>query len=126
METGIDEATRFPRSSMCFVSPRKDATTAIADTPERDCRYAGTGVPQNTTVRPPIEKGVENRLHCIHCARNVRAHSPIPAHEHHDVPSMNLFPHIAITPRTPRDYRVADLCALPVANARLEGFPILD
>ncbi|MGN7726400.1 hypothetical protein ACTJIL_11380 [Luteimonas sp. 22616] len=93
---------------------------------DRDCRYAGTGVPQNTTVRPPIEKDVEKRLHCIHCARNVRAHSPIPAHEHHDVPSMNLFPHIAITPRTPRDYRVADLCALPVANARLEGFPILD
>jgi hypothetical protein len=104
---------------MRHVAQRKDAT-AMTSCASR------TGVPQNTTVRPRIEEHVEKRLHCIHCARNVRAHSPIPAHKHHGAPSMKRFPHIAIQPRMPRECRDARPCALPAANSRLEGFPILD
>jgi hypothetical protein len=39
---------------------------------------------------------------------------------------MKRFPHIAIQPRMPRECRDARPCALPAANSRLEGFPILD
>jgi hypothetical protein len=34
--------------------------------------------------------------------------------------------HIAMKPRTSRECRDAGLCALPAANARLDGFPTLD